>query len=72
MASKLAKADIYDLFSSDSEQSKEDWRMHIKTIMQHVGSEHKNRAVIHLTDKDFYHDGVLEALNCLAAHGELF
>ena len=71
MASKLAKSDIFDLFSNDTEQ-KEDWRMHLKTIMYHVATEHKNKAVIHLTDKDFFHEGVLEALNCFTAHGELF
>ena len=46
--------------------------MHLKTIMYHVATEHKNKAVIHLTDKDFFHEGVLEALNCFTAHGELF
>ena len=39
--------------------------------MQRVGLETKSRCVIHLIERDFI-DGVLDILESLAAHGELF
>lgn len=70
MAIKLARASDNQLFANDSEQL-EDWRGHIRSIIQRVGLETKSRAVLHLIERDFI-EGVLDTINGLAAHGELF
>ena len=70
MAIKLARASDNQLFANDSEQL-EDWRSHFRSIMQRVGLETKSRAVLHLIERDFI-EGVLDTVNGLAAHGELF
>ena len=70
MAIKLARASDNQLFTNDSEQL-EDWRSHFRSIMQRVGLETKSRAVLHMIERDFI-EGVLDTVNGLAAHGELF
>lgn len=58
------------MFANDSEQS-EDWRAALRSILLGVAVESKNTCVLHMIENHFV-DGVIETLEALAAHGELF
>lgn len=70
LAIRLARASENQLFANDSEQM-EDWRGCLRSIIQRVGLETKSRAVLHMIERDFVED-VLQTIEALAAHGELF
>ena len=52
MAMKLARASENNLFANDSEHL-EDWRAHLRSMIQRVGLETKSRAILHLIERDF-------------------
>ena len=71
MAIRLANALDYDLHSKSTE-SKDDWKLSLKQMMATVGAESKQRACLHIQERDLGSIETLRALNALAAHGELF
>ena len=71
IAIQLAKASDNHLFASDSEHS-EDWRTTLKNIFCKVAIlESRNSYVLHIIENHIV-ENVLETLEAIAAHGELF
>lgn len=70
IAIQLARANGMQLFQSDSEQS-EDWRASLRSIVAKVGLEARSVCVLHLIENHFVED-VMQTLDAIAAHGELF
>ena len=70
IAIQLSKCSDCYLFAADSEQS-EDWRAALRSIINRVCIESRNMNVLHLIENHFV-DCVLETLEAMAAHGELF
>lgn len=70
IAIQLARANDTQLFANDSEQS-EDWKATLRSVILGVSQTNSSVSVMHLIEHHFV-EGVLDHLEAIAAHGELF
>ena len=62
------------MFEKDSEHE-EDWKLQLKEIvakMMNLLSNECIRTVMHVEERDLIDKGILEALNAIAAHNDIF
>ena len=71
VAVKMSDWEDEALYEKDSELE-EDWRVHLKEIMAKSSGERRTRHVLHVEERDISSRELLEALDAIAAHGELF
>ena len=61
----------YSLYDKDSEHE-EDWRLQLKEVLSRVMNEPDQHFVLHVEERDLSCQGMLESLNAIAAHNEIF
>ena len=71
VAIKMSDWEDQVLYEKDSELE-EDWRLTFKEIMTKVVSGKRTRHVLHVEQRDVSSYELLEALDALAAHSEIF
>lgn len=71
VAVKMSDMEDFVLYEKDSELD-EDWRLMLKDILTKVVSNPKTRHVLHVEERDLSTKDLLEALDAIAAHNELF
>ena len=59
------------LYEKDSELE-EDWRMQLKDVMNKVISDLRTKHILHVEERDLSSKELLQALDAIAAHGEIF
>ena len=71
LAAFIGNQTVHSLFEKDSEHE-EDWRVQLKYIMQKSALEREERSILHIEERDLFSTDILEAIDSLTAHGEIF